>query len=122
MSPNNSEIIIYQTEDLRTKISVRMEDETVWLTQMQMVELFQSSKPNISEHIRHIFDEGELAEEAVVRIFRIYSKRQQIVFFHTEAQSHKDQRYLCDSVPLCEIFFGGKTEICIRLQYTCRRR
>ena len=67
---NNSEIIIYQTEDHRTKITVRMEDETVWLTQAQMVELFQSSKPNISEHIRHIFDEGELTEESVVRNFR----------------------------------------------------
>ena len=67
---NNSEIIIYQTEDHHTKITVRMEDETVWLTQAQMVELFQSSKPNISEHIRHIFDEGELTEESVVRDFR----------------------------------------------------
>ena len=65
-----SDIIIYQTEDGRTKINVRMEDETVWLTQAQMVELFLSSKANISEHIRHIFDEGELTEEAVVRKFR----------------------------------------------------
>jgi hypothetical protein len=70
MTPDTSEIIIYQTDDDRTKISVRMEDETVWLTQAQMVELFQSSKANISEHIRRVFDDGELAEESVVRNFR----------------------------------------------------
>jgi len=70
MTLDTSEIIIYQTDDDRTKISVRMENETVWLTQAQMVELFQSSKANISEHIRHVFDDGELAEESVVRNFR----------------------------------------------------
>ena len=70
MPSDNSEIIIYQTEDGRAKINVRMEDENVWLTQAQMVELFLSSKPNISEHIRHIFEEGELTEESVVRNFR----------------------------------------------------
>lgn len=67
---DNSEIIIYQTEDGSTKIYVRMEDETVWLTQAQMVDLFQSSKSNISEHIQHIFEEGELEEVSVVRNFR----------------------------------------------------
>ncbi|MDV0445805.1 hypothetical protein MmiAt1_14020 [Methanimicrococcus sp. At1] len=66
----NSEFIIYQTEDGQTKVDVRMENETVWLTQAQMVELFQSSKTNISEHIRHIFEEGELMENSVVRNFR----------------------------------------------------
>ena len=63
-------IIIYQTQDGKTKIDVKIEDETVWLTQNQMVELFQSSKANISEHISHIFDEGELNENSVVRNFR----------------------------------------------------
>ena len=48
---NNSEIVIFQTEDGQTKIEVRMQDETVWLAQAQMVELFCSSKANISEHI-----------------------------------------------------------------------
>lgn len=65
-----NEIIIYQTQDGRTKIDVRIENETVWLTQNQMVELFQSSKANISEHISHIFEEGELDENSVVRNFR----------------------------------------------------
>ena len=65
-----SEIIIYQTEDGDTKIDVKFEDETVWLTQAQLCELYQTSKSNISEHIKHIFEEGELEEKAVVRKFR----------------------------------------------------
>ena len=67
---NKGEIIIYQTEDGLTKIEVKMEDETVWLTQAQLVELYQTSKSNISEHIKHIFEEGELDENSVVRKFR----------------------------------------------------
>ncbi len=70
MNKKNSEIIIYQTEDGKTKIQVRLEDNTVWLTQADMVELFQSSKSNISEHIKHIFEEGELQPESTVRKFR----------------------------------------------------
>ncbi|MCL2466109.1 MAG: virulence RhuM family protein [Micrococcales bacterium] len=65
-----SQIVWYQTDDGRTRVDVRMVDETVWLSQAQMVELFQSSKANVSEHIKHVFDEGELEEEAVVRKFR----------------------------------------------------
>lgn len=65
-----SEIIIYQTEDGKTKIDVKFEDETVWLTQAQLCELYQTSKSNISEHIKHIFEEEELDEKAVVRNFR----------------------------------------------------
>ncbi|MDR1832343.1 MAG: virulence RhuM family protein [Fusobacteriaceae bacterium] len=70
MSTNKEEIIIYQTADGKAKIDVRMQGETLWLTQAQMVDLFQSSKANISEHISHVFDEGELVEDAVVRKFR----------------------------------------------------
>ena len=65
-----NEILIYQTEDGHTKIDVKMEGETVWLTQIQLCELYQTSKSNISEHIKHIFEEGELEENAVVRKFR----------------------------------------------------
>ena len=65
-----NEIIIYQTEDGQTKIDVKFEDETVWLTQAQLCELYQTSKSNISEHIKHIFEEEELDEESVVRKFR----------------------------------------------------
>ena len=70
MSFENTEIIMYQSEDGTTKIDVRMENDTVWLTQAQMMALFQSSKANISEHIKHIFQEGELDEKAVVRKLR----------------------------------------------------
>ncbi len=65
-----SEIIIYQTEDGSTKIDVKFQDETVWLTQAQLCKLYQTSKSNISEHIKHIFEEGELEEDSVVRKFR----------------------------------------------------
>ena len=67
---NNGEIIIYQSDDGLTHIDVKMEDETVWLTQAQLVQLYQTSKSNVSEHIKHIFEEGELDENAVVRKFR----------------------------------------------------
>ncbi len=63
----NSEILLYQTEDGQTKIDVRLEEETVWLSQKQMVELFQTTKQNISLHIRNIFKEGELDEISVVK-------------------------------------------------------
>ena len=66
----HGEIILYQSEDGLTKIDVRFEDETVWLTQQQLCDLYQTSKSNISEHIKHIFAEGELAENQVVRKFR----------------------------------------------------
>ena len=70
MEEKHGEILIYQTENGLTDIEVKMQDETVWLTQQQLVELYQSSKSNVSEHIKHIFEEGELDEEAVVRKFR----------------------------------------------------
>lgn len=67
---NQGEIVIYQNDDGDTKIDVRFVDETVWLTQAQLCELYQTSKSNISEHIKHIFEEGELDEISVVRKFR----------------------------------------------------
>ena len=65
-----NEIVLYQPNDT-IHLEVRMAEETVWLTQAQLVELYQSSRANISEHIKHIFDEGELDENSVVRNFRI---------------------------------------------------
>ena len=67
---DNTSIIIYQTEDGKTQIQTRLDKETVWLTQAQLCTLFQKSKSTISEHIKHIFSEGELEESAVVRKFR----------------------------------------------------
>jgi hypothetical protein len=68
--PSPSNLILYQTEDGQTRIDVRLEDETVWLSQSQMCELFDKDKRTISEHIRNIFKEGELSEGSVVRKFR----------------------------------------------------
>lgn len=68
---SNGEIIIYQSEDGTSKLDVKLEDETVWLTQAQLVDLFQSSKANVSEHIKNIYNEGELEESSTVREFRI---------------------------------------------------
>lgn len=70
MEEKYGEILIYKTEDGLTNINVKIQDETVWLTQQQLVELYQTSKSNVSEHIKHIFEEGELEEESVVRKFR----------------------------------------------------
>jgi hypothetical protein len=66
----NSEIIIYENTDGNIKIDVRLEEETVWLTQAQLCELFQKSKATISEHIKNVFEEGELDAGATVRNFR----------------------------------------------------
>ena len=66
----NSEMLIYQNPDGKIKIDVRLEEETVWLTQAQLCELFQKSKATISEHIKNVFEEGELEESSVVRNFR----------------------------------------------------
>lgn len=71
---NQNQIIIYEGEDGQSHIDVRFEGETVWLTQAQLVELFQSSKANISEHIKNIYTEKELAPEATVRNFRTVQK------------------------------------------------
>lgn len=70
LNENQGDIVIYQTEDGNTKIDVRFVDETVWLTQQQMAELFQSSRTNIVEHIQHIYEEGELDEASTCRNFR----------------------------------------------------
>lgn len=65
-----NKVIIYTASDGQTKIDVMLEDETLWLTQAQMCELYQTSKSNISEQIKHIIEEGELQEDFVVRKFR----------------------------------------------------
>ena len=68
--PPSGQVVIYQTESGETKLDVTFKDETVWLTQMQMAELFGKSKKTISEHISNVFKEGELQQEVVVRKFR----------------------------------------------------
>ena len=70
MEESNGSIIIYQSEDGSVRIDVRLEDETVWLTQQQMADLYGSSRTNVVEHIKHIYEEGELNEDATCRKFR----------------------------------------------------
>ena len=67
---SQGEIVIYQAEDGLTKVECRFVDETVWLTQQQMAELFHTSRSNIVEHIGHIYEEGELDEVSTCRKFR----------------------------------------------------
>ena len=63
----DNKIVIYQTEDGRTQLDVKLENETVWLTQAQLVQLFDSSKANVSEHIKHIYEDDELDADSTVR-------------------------------------------------------
>lgn len=65
-----SEFLIYQAEDGKTRLSIVLENEELWLSQKQLTELFGKAKTTISEHIKHIFEDGELREDSVVRFFR----------------------------------------------------
>ncbi len=69
--PPQSEMILYQTEDGRTRVQCRLENETLWLTQALIADLFQVSVPTVNEHLRGIFEDGELAPEPTIRKFRI---------------------------------------------------
>lgn len=66
----NNKILIYTDNDGLTKIDVKLEEDTLWLTQAQMCDLYQTSRTNVVEHIKHIYEEGELEEEATCRKFR----------------------------------------------------
>lgn len=67
---NYGEILIYQSDDGLTNVEVKIEDETVWLTQQQMADLFQTSRTNVVEYIKHIYEDGELDEISTCRKFR----------------------------------------------------
>jgi hypothetical protein len=69
-----NQILIYRSEDGRTKLDVRLEDRNIWLNQKQLAELFAKAKGTISEHIKHIFEDEELTHEATVRLFRTVQK------------------------------------------------
>ena len=95
INPSNGDILIYQSEDGLTHIDVRMEQETVWLTQQQLCELYQTSKSNVSEHIKHIFEDGELEQELVVRKFRTTTQHGAI---EGKTQSHEVIFYNLDMI------------------------
>ena len=82
---NNNEIIIYTTDDGQVDIEVRLEDENVWLTQNSMAELFDTTRNNITMHIKNIFEEGELQEnsvskESLLTVFSCSSPSSKIFF------------------------------------------
>jgi hypothetical protein len=79
--PENSQFLVYQAEDGQIKIDVRLEKETVWPTQQQLAELFQTTKQNISLHIQNIYEEGELVPEATVK--KYLTVRQEFFETHT---------------------------------------
>ncbi len=74
MPERESQIIIYKAEDGQTKIDVRFENETVWLSQKQLAELFQVAVPTVNEHIKNIYTENELSQDSTIRNFRIVQK------------------------------------------------
>ena len=75
----NGNVIVYVDDNSKPQVDVRFQDEAVWLTQAQLVDLYQSSKANVSEHIKNIFDEGELNPAATVRKFR--TVKSQVIAF-----------------------------------------
>ena len=78
--PQKSELIMYQTEDGKTKIDVRLENETVWLSQAQIAELFQRDRSVISKHIKNVFGEGELDEKSNVQNVHIANSDKPVAF------------------------------------------
>ncbi|MDP1629090.1 MAG: RhuM family protein [bacterium] len=86
---NKGEIVIYQTPQKEVKLDVRLEKETVWLTQKQIAVLFDKNIPTINEHIKNIFKEGELQENSVIRNFRITA---------ADGKTYKTQFYNLDVI------------------------
>jgi len=86
---SDSDLLLYQNEDGSIKVDVRLEEETVWLTQLQMASLFGKDKRTVSEHIRNIFNEGELNEDSVVRNYRITA---------TDGKSYNTNHYNLDVI------------------------
>ncbi|MBF0100439.1 MAG: hypothetical protein HQK77_05975 [Desulfobacterales bacterium] len=76
--PTNSQLLIYQTPDGNIKIDVRLEDETVWLTQKLMAELFQVKPQNITMHLKNIYDEGELVKDVTCKEFLQVESREEL--------------------------------------------
>ncbi len=97
-SPDVVEILLYQTEDGQTRLEVRLQDDTVWLTQKRMAELFQKDVRTINEHIKNIFEEGELKPESVIRKFRITAEDgkgyETIAFVSDQVSDHQTDQVI----------------------------
>ena len=92
---NKGEIIIYQTQDGETKLSVNLQDETVWLSLDQIAELFQRDKSTISRHIKNVFEEGELQRNSVVANFGKVSTRNSVQNLGNECTKRIHQKRFC---------------------------
>ena len=115
---DRGEIIIYQTADGETRLDVRMENDSVWLTQAQMVELFNSTKQNVSLHINNIFKEGELEREATVKEYLIVrqegnrSVRRKITYLGEQNFERVPNKRLCRQYPSESRAVGGVEKDC----------
>jgi hypothetical protein len=105
-----SQILIYQSEDGQTKIEVQLQDETVWLSQKHMADLFQTSKQNIGQHLRNIFDEGELVENSVVK-----------KFFTTAADGKKYQTSFYSLDAIISVGYRVKSHVATRFRQWATR-
>lgn len=107
----SSQIVIYRTEDGNTRLEVRLEQETVWLTQQLMAELFQTTKQNIGQHLRNIFSEGELTEDSVVKKFFTTA---------SDGKSYKTNFYNLDAI--ISVGYRVKSHIATRFRQWATQR
>ena len=97
--PTGGEIILYRTEDGQTQIQCRFEEEAIWLTQKLMAELFLVSVPTVNEHLKGIYEDGELTQEATIRKFRIVQTEgaRQVEFYRLNANRSNTLEQFADS-------------------------
>lgn len=110
-------IVLYHDEKGKMNVNVRFADEDVWLTQAQLVEIYQSSKSNISEHLKHIFEDGELDREVVVRKFRTTTQHGAIA---KKTQSHNVDHYNLDVI--IALGYRVQSEIGVRFRRWATQR
>ena len=101
----NSNLIFYNDDSENIHIEALFEDENIWLTQAQIVDLYQTSKSNVSEHIKHIFEDGELNEDSVVRNIRITA---------SDAKNYNTKHYNLDLI--LSVRYRKKSKITTQLR------
>ena len=105
------QFLVYEAEDGQVKIDVRLEDETVWLTQQLMAELFQTTKQNVGQHLKKIFSEGELSENSVVK-----------KFFTTAADGKKYKTNFYDLDAIISVGYRVKSHVATRFRIWATQR
>jgi hypothetical protein len=106
----NNQIEIFKSSDGSPELHVRLVDDSIWLTQSQLVELFDSSKANISEHIQHIFQSGELDQGSTVRNFRTVQKEYALISAYVKYNAKKVRNESCMEVNSLDSIGGGLFE------------